>query len=57
MKLEASRRAVMLGIKEFTFTSFEHYADTRSFTEKLGGTAIRKTVLMSRRISAPGDKN
>lgn len=57
LKLEASRRAVRLGIKEFTFTSFEHYADTRSFTEKLGGTTIRKTVLMSRPITAAKDEN
>jgi GNAT superfamily N-acetyltransferase len=48
LKLEAARRALVLGIKEFTFTSFDHYDDTRSFTEKLGGTTIRKTFLMVR---------
>jgi GNAT superfamily N-acetyltransferase len=52
LKLEASRRALSLGIKEFTFTSFDHYADTRSFTEKLGGATIRRTALMVRPFAA-----
>jgi len=50
MKLEASRRALLLGIKEFTFTTFSHYADTRSFTNKLGGVTVRKSALMMRPI-------
>jgi GNAT superfamily N-acetyltransferase len=48
LKLEAARRALLLGIREFTFTTFDHYTDTRSFTEKLGGTTVRKSVLMVR---------
>jgi N-acetylglutamate synthase-like GNAT family acetyltransferase len=52
LKLEASRRALLLGIKDFKFTSFSHYADTRRFTEKLGGVTVRKSVLMMRRIPA-----
>src|SRR4051812_3800726 len=51
LKLEASRRALLLGIKEFTFTSFSHYFDTRSFNEKLGGVTVRKSALMMRPIA------
>jgi hypothetical protein len=53
LKLEASRRALLLGIREFTFTSFSHYDDTRSFTDKLGGTTIRKSFLMVRPLASP----
>jgi N-acetylglutamate synthase-like GNAT family acetyltransferase len=53
LKLEASRRALLLGIREFSFTSFSHYSDTRSFTDKLGGTTIRKSVLMVRPLASP----
>jgi GNAT superfamily N-acetyltransferase len=53
LKLEASRHALALGIKQFTFTSFDHYTDTRSFSEKLGGTATRTTALMVRRFAGP----
>jgi len=48
LKLEATRGALRLGITNFEFTTFDHYADTRSFTEKLGGSANRTTVLMYR---------
>jgi hypothetical protein len=48
LKLEATRGAMSLGITHFHFTSFEHYADTRRFTEKLGGATIRKWALMYR---------
>jgi GNAT superfamily N-acetyltransferase len=51
LKLDAFRGGLSLGIKEFTFTSFDHYADTRSFTNKLGGTTIRRNALMLRRIA------
>jgi GNAT superfamily N-acetyltransferase len=49
LKLEAFRGAP-LGVKEFQFTSFDQYADTRNFTKKLGGTTVRTTVLMMRPI-------
>jgi N-acetylglutamate synthase-like GNAT family acetyltransferase len=55
LKLEASRRALVLGIREFTFTSFSHYTDTRSFTEKLGGTTVRKSVLLVRPFALPDE--
>jgi len=47
LKIEAFRGAPA-GVQEFRFTSFDHYADTRSFTKKLGGTTTRITVLMIR---------
>jgi GNAT superfamily N-acetyltransferase len=47
LKLEAFRGAPF-GVKEFRFISFDHYVDTRNFTNKLGGTTVRKTVLMMR---------
>jgi GNAT superfamily N-acetyltransferase len=48
LKLEATRGALRLGIKNFEFTTFDHYNDTRSFTSKLGGVTTRTTVLMVR---------
>ena len=48
LKLEATRGAMRLGIKNFQFTTFDHYADTRSFTKKLGGTTIHSSLLMYR---------
>jgi N-acetylglutamate synthase-like GNAT family acetyltransferase len=48
LKLEATRGALRLGIKTFRFTTFDHYADTRSFTEQLGGATTRTTQLMYR---------
>jgi GNAT superfamily N-acetyltransferase len=50
LKLEATRGAMSIGIKKFVFTTFDHYADTRRFTEKLQGTTVRTTVLMYRPI-------
>jgi N-acetylglutamate synthase-like GNAT family acetyltransferase len=47
LKIEAFRGAPA-GVQEFRFTSFDHYADTRSFTRKFGGTTVRRTVLMFR---------
>jgi hypothetical protein len=46
LKLEATRGAVRLRIKSFQFTTFDHYSDTRSFTEQLGGETTRTTCLM-----------
>lgn len=47
LKLEAFRGAP-LGVKEFRFTSFNHYRDTRSFAKKLGGVTTSTSVLMFR---------
>ena len=47
LKLEAFRGAFE-GVKWIRFTTFDHYTDTRSFTEKLGGSTERITVLMIR---------
>jgi N-acetylglutamate synthase-like GNAT family acetyltransferase len=46
LKLEATQGALLLGIKNFEFTSFDHYTDTRSFTRKMGGVTIQTTLLM-----------
>ncbi len=50
LKLETLRAGRSLGAREFTFTTFDHYTDTRSFTSKLAGTTVRTTVLMVRSI-------
>jgi N-acetylglutamate synthase-like GNAT family acetyltransferase len=50
LKLEATRGALKLGIKTFQFTTFDHYTDTRSFTERLGGHTQRVTQLFYRPI-------
>jgi hypothetical protein len=50
LKLEATRGAMSIGITKFVFTTFDHYGDTRSFTEKLQGITVRTTVLMYRPI-------
>jgi hypothetical protein len=52
LKLEATRGAISIGVKTFVFTTFDHYADTRSFTEKLQGVTARTMVLMYRPIAA-----
>jgi hypothetical protein len=49
LKLEAFQGAPP-GVTEFRYTSFDQYADTRSFTHKLGGSILRTTVLMVRPI-------
>ncbi len=51
LKLDATRGALRLGVKNFEFTSFDHYADTRSFTKKLGGTTVQTHILMIKRLS------
>jgi GNAT superfamily N-acetyltransferase len=48
LKLEATRGALEWGIKKFVFSTFDHYKDTRSFTDKLRGVTVRTTVLMHR---------
>lgn len=50
LKLAATRGALSLGIKNFQFTTFDLYADTRSFTGKLGGETVRTSVLMYRAL-------
>jgi GNAT superfamily N-acetyltransferase len=52
LKLEATRGALRLGIKTFQFTTFDHYSDTRSFTERLGGQTTRVMQLVYRPIAA-----
>jgi GNAT superfamily N-acetyltransferase len=49
LKLEALRGAPP-GVKEFRFTSFDHYVDTRNFTRRFCGVTIRTTMLMMRPI-------
>jgi hypothetical protein len=48
LKLESTRVALRMGVKNFQYTTFDHYADTRSFTHKLGGMTTRTTLLMHR---------
>ena len=43
--------ALRLGIKNFEFTTFDHYTDTRGFTSKLGGQTTRSSVLMFRPLA------
>lgn len=50
LKLEATRGALSLGIRNFQFMTFDHYADTRVFTKKLSGMTTRTTVLMMRSL-------
>ena len=52
LKLEATRGAISLGITHFHYTSFDQYADTRRFTEKLGGATTRKWALMYRPLKS-----
>lgn len=54
LKLEATQGALSLGITKFLFTTFDQYADTRSFSAKLGGVVTRKMVLMHRRLYSGG---
>jgi N-acetylglutamate synthase-like GNAT family acetyltransferase len=56
LKLEATRGALRLGIKQFQFTTFDQYTDTRSFAMKLGGQVIRTTLLMMRPLPEAGGK-
>jgi hypothetical protein len=51
LKLEAARGVLHLNIKNLEYTTFDHYADTRNFTKKLGGVTLRTSALMSRPIA------
>lgn len=46
LKLEATRGAAELGIERFIYNTFDHYADTRAFSEMLGGVETRRMLLM-----------
>ncbi len=46
LKLEATQGALQWGIKKFVFSTFDHYIDTRSFTDRLRGITVREMVLM-----------
>jgi GNAT superfamily N-acetyltransferase len=50
LRHEAIQDAAALGITRFHFTSFDKYADTRAFTEKLGGATTHRRALMYRRL-------
>lgn len=52
LKLEATQGAMSLGITHFHFTSFDHYDDTRRFTDMLGGVTTKTSALMMRRVEA-----
>jgi N-acetylglutamate synthase-like GNAT family acetyltransferase len=48
----AAFRGRPAGVRQFCFTSFDHYTDTRSFTDKMGGTTTKRTMLMVRPIQS-----
>ena len=50
LKLEAARGARALGIESFHYSTFDHYRDTRSFTDQLQGRVVRTLALMVRRV-------
>ena len=50
LKLEATLGARSLGIERFIYRTFDHYAETRAFTEQLGGQVVRTQVLMHRPV-------
>lgn len=52
LKLEATRGAMKLGIRKFVFSTFDHYTDTRSFTERMHGVTVQTKVLMYRPLNA-----
>jgi hypothetical protein len=51
LKLEATQGALSLGITHFHFSSFDHYADTRRFTDRLGGVTTKIWALMFRDLN------
>ena len=57
LKLEATQGALALGITHFHYTSFDQYADTRRFTDRLGGATTRKWALMVRRLTTESAEN
>lgn len=50
LRLASARGVRPLGVTKVEFTTFDHYRDTRSFAEKLGGIARIASVLMFRPI-------
>ena len=52
LKLEATRGGLLWGIRTFVFTTFDHYTDTRSFTERMQGVTVKTTVLMYRPLAS-----
>lgn len=50
LKLEATRRVRPERATHIRYTTFDRYANTRRFTENLGGVTTRKTALMHRKI-------
>lgn len=54
LKLEATRNALGLGIERFVYSTFDHYADTRAFSEMLGGVETRRMLLMHCLLDEPG---
>lgn len=51
LKLEGTRNAMSQGVSHFQFTTFDQYADTRSFTDRLGGVTKRAWALMAHRLT------
>lgn len=54
LKLEATRGAIGLGIERFVYSTFDHYADTRAFSQMLGGVETRRMLLMHYLLDGPG---
>jgi hypothetical protein len=52
LRLAAARVVRPLGVTKVEFTTFDHYRDTRSFVQKLGGDTRVASVLMFRPVEA-----
>lgn len=50
LRCEAAQRVKHEGASHIQYTSFDHYTDTRRFTQKLGGVTLRRFALMYRPI-------
>ncbi len=50
VKLEATQRARELGIQRLIYETFDHYDDTRKFSEMLGGAVVSTKLLMHRPV-------
>jgi hypothetical protein len=48
LRLEAGRGVKPMGATHIQFTTFDQYADTRHFTEQIGGVTTRELALMHR---------
>jgi GNAT superfamily N-acetyltransferase len=51
LRLEAAQGALTQDITHLTFTTFDQYADTRSFARRLRGIVTQRWALMHRRLS------